>query len=154
MANQQELSTQLNRVADRAATLAGRMDDERWSALLPGQTWSAHELFSHIAAMGTNLPGMIESFRNPTPDAEPFDPDANNEREVGKRKGMSRAEVLAEINAGHRAAASLVSGLGDEELASPVRAPWGEMVPLGDLVADIFVGHENRHLDQLEEGLK
>jgi hypothetical protein len=25
------------------------------------------------------------------------------------------------------------------------------MVPLGDLLMDIVVGHENRHLDQLDE---
>jgi hypothetical protein len=71
-----------------------------------------------------------------------------------RRDEQSKTHILAEIQDGHDKAATHIDMLSDDEIAREVRAPWGEMVPLGDLLMDIVVGHENRHLDQIEEMLK
>jgi DinB superfamily len=150
MASQRDVAEGLEGVAQRARRVASSISDENWQTTLEGQTWTTHDLFCHIAATGTNLPEFVQVALDPPPDAPPLDIDAWNDSQVGARHTADRQQITAEIESGHAQAVRTVLGLSENEIARPVRAPWGEMVPLGELLLDIVVGHENRHLDQLE----
>jgi DinB superfamily len=151
MATQRDLAHGLKAVARRATATSTAFGDEDWNTPLPGQEWSAHDLFCHLAATGTNLPDFVAVALDPPPDAPPLDIDAWNDAQVSTRRQQSRTKILAEIQDGHDRAATHIHTLSEDEINRPAKAPWGEMVPLGDLLMDIVVGHENRHLDQLDE---
>jgi hypothetical protein len=151
MASRREVAHGLKAVARRASTASTAIGQDSWDKPLPGQDWSTHDLFCHLAATGTNLPEFIGVALNPPPNPPPLDIDAWNDQQVSARRQQSKTHIVAEIQDGHDKAATFVDTLPDEDLAREVRAPWGEMVPLGDLLMDIVVGHENRHLDQLDE---
>lgn len=154
MASKSEISQGLRDVARRATATATAFSAESWTAPLPEQDWSTHDLYCHLAATGTNLPEFVGVALDPPPDPPPLDIDAWNDSQVSTRRQQSKTTVLAEVQDGHAKAATFIRTLTDEQLGRAVRAPWGEMVPLGDLLMDVVVGHENRHLDQVDELLK
>jgi DinB superfamily len=154
LTSQSEVADGLAATATRAKEVARGVSEGRWSRKLEGQDWTTHDLFCHLAATGTNLPELISVALDPPDNPPPLDIDAWNDSQVGARRAATREAILLEIDSGHSAASQAVLKLNDEQVARPVRAPWDEMVPLGDLIMDIAVGHENRHLDQLEELLR
>ncbi|HET9201193.1 MAG TPA: DinB family protein [Dehalococcoidia bacterium] len=151
MASRREVANGLKEVARRASEASTALAEDSWDRPLPGQDWSTHDLFCHLAATGTNLPEFVGVALDPPPNPPPLDIDAWNDEQVSVRRQQSKTHILAEIQDGHDSAATFIHTLPEENMARPVQAPWGEMVPLGDLLMDIVVGHENRHLDQLEE---
>ena len=154
MASQSDIAHGLKEVARRASVISTAFGEDNWNTTLPGQDWSTHDLYCHLAATGANLPELVSVALDPPPDPPPLDVDAWNDSQVSARRAQSKTKILAEIQDGHDRAATRIKLLADDEISREVRAPWGEMVPLGDLLMDIVVGHENRHLDQLDEMLK
>src|SRR5687767_6774116 len=116
MASQRDVAHGLKAVARRATSTATAFGDENWEKALPGQEWSAHDLFCHLAATGTNLPDFVAVALDPPPNAPPLDIDAWNDQQVSTRRQQSKTNILAEIQDGHDKAATHIRLLSDGEI--------------------------------------
>ncbi|MQC25812.1 MAG: hypothetical protein DWG77_05615 [Chloroflexi bacterium] len=153
-----EFAAAVRGVDDRIAAMRDEILANGERPLLEG-TWRVRDALSHLAARANGVPRVlarVEAADNPssTPPA-PRNIDEINAGQVDERTGLTAEELLAEIEAGHRAAI---------EAAQQVDASVLERsIPLGFRPGDATVAellvmggprHDNNHLDQVEAALR
>jgi hypothetical protein len=126
-------------------SLAG-LDEERLGRVFLG-TWGTREIVVHISGWHR---AMIPAFarlgrgESPFPEGVSYDDyDAWNARFVEDKKGVRAAEVLAELDASHRAFVSAAAALPDKHFAD------------GETARSLFEGagvpHYREHTAQIRE---
>lgn len=144
----------------RLQALAPRLR-ARPQAGLPGADWAVRDALCHLAARADCV-GMVQALLPPAAqetatapiDLDRLDIDAVNRVQIAERGDRSIDDLLEEIAAGHAAAMTALSILGDDALQRRVTLPgtMGE-VALVDLLLLAGPRHEQAHLDDVERAL-
>ncbi len=74
---------------------------------------------------------------------------AHNRREAERRRAWSVAQVGAELDKSYRELAAAVAGLTDEQLKTPLPAPWQNATTLEWLIAVNSYEHDPEHIGQM-----
>lgn len=131
------------------------LPDSLWEVTGVCGGWSCHEMMAHLAAHEHVLVELLASFTDagPTPTMQRMrlNRDLFNDEEVTARADHTPAQIMAEYDAAHARAMSLIADIAPDVLAKRGTLPWfGEVYALDDfLVYDVY-GHKNTHMAQVE----
>jgi len=121
---------------------------------LPTGTWRVRDALSHLAARANPIPRVLQRIEEAASGvATPRPPiDDVNAEQVEERVGLSAAELLDEMQAGHRATLEQIPS--DAVLAGTLPAIGGGEASVAEMIARIGVGHETNHLNEIEAALR
>jgi uncharacterized damage-inducible protein DinB len=116
--------------------------------------WSVKDTLAHIVAWDKEICAVVHAFvaqENPVFDYKISGKQGFakwNAREVEKRRDLSVAQVLAEMEEARRELVELVQGLTDEQLSREVVPPWRRPKTVGRNV-EILAEHDREHTEQI-----
>lgn len=150
-----EIATAIRKVDLRlrrlSASIATRPD-----AKLPEGEWTVRDALSHLAARSNSVPlatGLVESLAK----GEPLpirNIDEINHGQVEERSSASVEEIIEESHRAHQSALEAVAALDEQLLTRMVPSFRGDgEISVAELVLAATAGHENNHLDQIEQAL-
>jgi hypothetical protein len=133
-------------------------------AKLVDSEWTVWQALCHVAARSNALPlatRLAERIRAAQAEGQPINWRGSNrgvdinQAQIDERQGRGVPELLSEIHAGHQAAMAAVRGLSQESFDErfPRFTGEGEM-SMGELLMLSGSGHENGHLDQIEQAIE
>lgn len=116
--------------------------------------WSVKEIIAHLASYEQMLVDVLRSLSGdddtPTLDRYKLGIQQFNDYEVGQRQGRSVSEVLAEYEAAHAQAMTLLADIPVEGRRLNGTLPWyGEDYDLEDFLVYSFYGHKREHCAQI-----
>ncbi len=135
-------------------TIAG-LEEADWMTGGVCGWWSVKDIIAHLASFEVVLVEVLTSFLEggPTPTLDQYayvDGDKFNEVQVGQRKDMPPAQVLAEYNDQHARTMALVAQIPPETLRRPGTLPWyGMEYALDDFIVYAYYGHKREHSAQI-----
>ena len=133
-------------------------------ARLPDDSeWNVRQALSHVAARANPVPlaiGIARRVQAAQGQGSAADrrgstrPADINQAQIEERLNLGVAELLAEIHSGHQAALAGVREMPQDLFDQRVPRFTGEGdQSLGELILRAGSGHENEHLDQIEQAI-
>jgi len=130
---------------------------------LPDGEWRVREALCHLAARANSVPiatAAAQRARAAQAQGQPalrrgsFSIDEVNQRQIDDRRNRSIQALLDEIHAGHQAELRAISDLDPQslDLRFPAFTGEGDM-SLAELLLLAGPGHDNNHLDQIEQAI-
>ena len=125
----QKTKKKLTAARDRLLSAADGLDKEQWEWRPDDGRWSVRLVLAHVgAAKWSHLEVARRLVEGKVVEIPGFDLNEWNKAEVAKRADWSAAQVLADLEAGQRAAFDFLDGLDEEKLAITGSHPaLGEM---------------------------
>jgi uncharacterized protein (TIGR03083 family) len=123
------------------------LSDAQWQALTAEEGWTVAATAHHIAGGHQAIAGLVQAHANGQGQPVSFAAlNEGNAQHAQQFKGASKAEVLALMRSGGAAAAEIVRGLSDEQLARTGQFADG-MPPLTvqQMIELILIGHVQSH---------
>lgn len=124
----------------------GGLTDEQWKRTSQAEGWSVGVTAHHVAESTMGVARWVEAVANKA-SFPPFDVDVVNAEHASRAVGVTKAETLALIRENGAAAASMLRGLSDEQLAQTTFLQFvnGD-VPASGLAEMVLIGHIGMHL--------
>lgn len=143
----------LTRSAERVRAVVSRLDDETVVAATENPSWRVRDILAHLVAsepgIVANARGIIEGSGGVPADFRVHD---WNARQVAKRAGLPRDELLAELDRNRRATLAFLDGVSEEALDRRGRhADLREMSVEGLL--QTLMQHEQDHIAEVDRAL-
>jgi uncharacterized damage-inducible protein DinB len=116
--------------------------------------WSVKDTLAHIVAWDKEIRTVVHALvtqENPVFDYKILGKQGFakwNAREVEKRRGLSAAQILTEMEEARRELVELVERLTEEQLSQEVAPPWRWPKTVGRNVA-ILAEHDREHAEQI-----
>ena len=149
----QALSEQLKSSAERVQQVASRLDDETVVNATENPSWRVRDILAHLVAsepgMVANARGMIAGSGGVPAD---FRLDDWNARQVAKRAGLSREELLAELAENRRKTIEFLGGVSDDDLDRRGRHADLTEMSVEELL-QTMMRHEQGHIAEVERAL-
>ncbi|MBC6934870.1 MAG: hypothetical protein DWB42_03435 [Chloroflexi bacterium] len=119
--------------------------------------WSVKDIMAHLASYEHMLTEVLSPFAGVKQAATPYltqmgemDPDSFNDTQVGARRGLPPADVLAEYNQVFSRVADLAVKIPPEVWRQTGALPWyGPEYDLDDFIVYTFYGHKREHGAQI-----
>ena len=137
--------------ADAIATVE-RLSDGDWKNIT-GEGWTVAACAHHVASVHDGIAGFISDVANgnarPRPGIDVVD--ESNAKHAREYANCSKAEVLDELRLKGAAAAAIVRGLSDEQLARTTAAiPGRPAVSAAQLIEMALIGHVDVHIASIK----
>ena len=149
----ERLKDELRRSADRVESVVSRLDDQTIVNSTDNPTWRVRDILAHLVAsepgMVANARGMIGGSGGVPAD---FRLDEWNARQVTKRAGMTREQLLAELAENRRQTLEFLDRLSDGELDRRGRHADLTEMSVEELLRTM-AHHEQAHLAEVERAL-
>lgn len=115
--------------------------------------WTVQDVLAHLASAEQGHVAVGWALLRGEPTEVPgFHLDAFNNREVAKRRGLSLAAILTELDAARSQTAALLAAVGPDDWAKSGPHPGGFTVSVEGIFKVIRV-HEQRHLREVEKAV-
>jgi DUF1009 family protein len=142
------LAKQFEAKAQEAATLLGKLSDADWKKMTSSEKWSVGVVAHHVAGSLEGIAGMIKAVAAGQ-SRPPFTMDmlhAMNAKHAQEHATCTRAETLALHTKNAAAAAALLRGLSDADVAKSATVLTG-MPPMSveQMVGGILLKHFDEH---------
>jgi hypothetical protein len=124
---------------------------------LPEGSWTVHDALCHMAADAHSVPRwerMVNDAVTGVSSRPPgFNLDEHNQQGIDTRKRKPLDEVVQEIRDGLHSDTEIVAGLDEALLVREVRNFRGEMQPASERLKFTTGGHNQMHLDDIENAI-
>ena len=107
-------------------------------------TWTAKEIFAHVAAWDLIFADMSKKMVNGEPLPEKPDFNALNAHEVKKRQHLTRAEMVDEVRKNRKYYMNYLASLTEEQLTD------NQYTFTILELAESIIAHDNHHLQQIK----
>jgi hypothetical protein len=150
-------------MSERAAALATAFEDanneviaavegcsaDQWAATCKDEGWSVEVAAHHVAVNHPIIAGLAQLVANgqPLPSITMDMIDAGNAQHAQEYANCTQAETLGLLRTQGQAAADMVRGLSDEQLArtAPMAFAGGQPWSAADLIERILIHHPQQH---------
>lgn len=153
-AKAEALATQFETKAREAAAVLAKLSDADWKKTTGSEQWTVAATAHHIAGSHEGIAGIVKAIASGQA-RPPFTMDMLHEmnaKHAGEHAGVTKAETIALHEKGAAAAAAVVRGLSDEQLAKSGTVLTG-MPPMTaeQVVTNILIHHIDDHLGSIRK---
>jgi hypothetical protein len=153
-ARSEALAGEFEAKARDAAAVIGRLSDADWRKTTADETWTVAVVAHHVASSHEGIAGMIKAVASgqTLPDFTLDMLHDANARHAREHANATKAETLALHEKNAAAAAAVVRGLGDEQLArSAVVLKGVPAMTVEQIITRILISHIDSHVGSIRK---
>ena len=148
MATKEELIKGMELVIQEGHSIARRLTEDQWSAVVDIDGWKSKQVLAHVASVGSIIVPFASNMANAEPGADlaaGLDVNQMNAGLVGAREGKSPQELAQELETGYRGAIEFIKTAPDDLLNKKVAFRTMTDTAVSDVIATVVVMHGIAH---------